>query len=134
MDRDPVHRQIAATAVKHLALGVRGHGREDALRHLLNFLWPNIFETSPHLINAVFEAIEAIRVSLGSHAIMAYLLQGLFHPARRVRTVYWRLYNNLYVYDQEKLLPAYPRIEDYRPGVPLANPAAAGGADAAGAE
>merc|ERR1711969_389688 len=38
MDRDPVHRQIAATAVKHLALGVRGHGREDALVHLLNFL------------------------------------------------------------------------------------------------
>ena len=49
MDRDQVHRQIACTAVKHLALGVRGHGREDALRHLLNFVWPNIFETSPHL-------------------------------------------------------------------------------------
>ncbi len=26
--------------------------------HLLNFVWPNIFETSPHVINAVFEAIE----------------------------------------------------------------------------
>ena len=33
-------------------------GCEDALVHLLNFVWPNIFETSPHVINAVFEAIE----------------------------------------------------------------------------
>jgi splicing factor 3B subunit 1 len=31
MDRDAVHRQTAATAVKHLALGVAGLGCEDAL-------------------------------------------------------------------------------------------------------
>lgn len=24
-------------------------------------------------------------------------LQGLFHPARKVREVYWRLYNNVYI-------------------------------------
>lgn len=41
-----------------MALGVAMLGCEDALVHLLNFVWPNIFETSPHVINAVFEAIE----------------------------------------------------------------------------
>merc|ERR1712085_185889 len=33
--RDPVHRQTGCAAVKHLALGVAGHGCEDALLHLL---------------------------------------------------------------------------------------------------
>jgi splicing factor 3B subunit 1 len=47
-DRDLVHRQTAAAAIKHLALGVQGFGCEDALIHLLNYVWPNIFETSPH--------------------------------------------------------------------------------------
>lgn len=50
MDRDLVHRQTAAFTVQHLTLGVAGLGCEDALQHLLNYLWPNIFETSPHII------------------------------------------------------------------------------------
>eukprot|EP01029_Cantina_marsupialis_P006767 TRINITY_DN174701_c0_g3_i1.p1 TRINITY_DN174701_c0_g3~~TRINITY_DN174701_c0_g3_i1.p1 ORF type:complete len:1188 (+),score=443.97 TRINITY_DN174701_c0_g3_i1:122-3685(+) len=112
MDRDPVHRQTASAVVKHVGLGVHGLGCEDALAHLLNFIWPNIFETSPHVMNAVFEAIEACRVSLGSHAIANHVWQGLWHPARRVREVYWKLYNNLYVYSQDELNTCYPRIPD----------------------
>lgn len=108
--RDAVHRQTACAVVKHLALGVYGHGCEDALVHLLNFVWPNIFEDSPHVIAAVFEAVEGLRVSLGAHIIFLYVLQGLFHPARRVREVYWRIHNNLYVYGGEKLIPVYPRL------------------------
>lgn len=54
IDRDLVHRQIASMATKHLALGVVGFGCEDALCHLLNFIFPNIFEISPHVCNAVF--------------------------------------------------------------------------------
>ncbi|CAH0515368.1 unnamed protein product [Peronospora belbahrii] len=112
MDRDLVHRQTACTTVKHLALGVAGLGCEDALVHLLNFVWPNIFETSPHVINAVFEAVEGCRVALGPHVILQYVLQGLFHPARRVREVYWKIYNSLYMYSQDGLTPAYPMLED----------------------
>ncbi|GMF21178.1 unnamed protein product [Phytophthora fragariaefolia] len=112
MDRDLVHRQTACTTVKHLALGVVGLGCEDALLHLLNFVWPNIFETSPHVINAVFEAVEGCRVALGPHVILQYVLQGLFHPARRVREVYWKIYNSLYMYAQDGLTPAYPVLED----------------------
>ncbi|ESQ56173.1 hypothetical protein EUTSA_v10024248mg [Eutrema salsugineum] len=112
MDRDLVHRQTAASAVKHMALGVAGLGCEDALVHLLNLIWPNIFETSPHLINAVMEAIEGMRVALGAAIILNYCLQGLFHPARKVREVYWRIYNSLYVGAQGSLVAAYPVLED----------------------
>merc|ERR1719373_920060 len=111
MDRDLVHRQTACTAIKHMALGVFGQGREDALQHLLNYVWPNIFETSPHVINAVHEALEGFRVSLGSHVLLQYVLQGLFHPARKVRNAYWKVYNSLYIGSQDALVAVYPCFE-----------------------
>ncbi|CAI0410036.1 unnamed protein product [Linum tenue] len=112
MDRDLVHRQTAASAVKHMALGVAGLGCEDALVHLLNYVWPNIFETSPHVINAVTEAIEGMRVALGAAVVLNYCLQGLFHPARKVREVYWKIYNSLYIGAQDALVAAYPIMDD----------------------
>ena len=96
-DRDLVHRQTAAAAVKHLSIGVAGLGCEDSLIHLLNYIWPNIFETSPHVINAIMESIESMGVAVGAGNILLYVIQGLFHPARRVREVYWKIYNMLYV-------------------------------------
>jgi splicing factor 3B subunit 1 len=91
-DRDLVHRQTASTIVKHLALGVAGLGCEDSMTHLLNLVWPNCFETSPHVIGAVMDAVESMRVSLGPGVLLSYVLQGLFHPARKVRevSVQWR--------------------------------------------
>ncbi|KAG6411756.1 hypothetical protein SASPL_129840 [Salvia splendens] len=112
MDRDLVHRQTAASAVKHMALGVAGLGCEDALVHLMNYVWPNIFETSPHVINAVMEAIEGMRVALGAAVVLNYCLQGLFHPARKVREVYWKIYNSLYIGAQDALVASYPVLED----------------------
>jgi splicing factor 3B subunit 1 len=111
-DRDLVHRQTAAAAMKHLALGVQGFGCEDALIHLLNYVWPNIFETSPHVINAVMEAIEAMRISVGPGIILLYIIQGLWHPARRIRQIYWRIYNMIYVGSQDSIVPFQPRIKD----------------------
>lgn len=52
MDRDIVHRQTACSVVQHLSLGVIGMGCEDSMQHLLNYVWPNVFETSPHLVQA----------------------------------------------------------------------------------
>jgi len=112
IDRDLVHRQTACTTVKHMALGSVGLGLEDAMQHCLNLLWPNIFETSPHVINAVMEAIEGMRCCLGPTAVLLYTLQGLFHPARKVREVYWKIYNNLYIGSQPAMVAAYPRIAD----------------------
>jgi len=85
---------------------------EEELTHLLNHVWPNIFETSAHLINAVLEAIEGCRLALGPGVIMAYTVQGLFHPARRVRDVYWRIYNSLYIGAQDALVAFYPDLYD----------------------
>jgi splicing factor 3B subunit 1 len=140
MDRDLVHRQTACTTVKHISLGVavsplqnhpligayltnccfdcylskssQGLGCEDALTHLLNFVWPNIFEVSPHVINAVMEAVEGMMVALGPGRVLYFVLQGLFHPARRVRDVYWKIYNSLYIFASDAMTAAYPRLDD----------------------
>ncbi|KAH7857355.1 hypothetical protein Vadar_011722 [Vaccinium darrowii] len=112
IDRDLVHRQTVASAVKNMALGVPGLGCEDTLIHLLNYVWPNIFETSTHVINAVMEAIEGMRVALGAAVVLNYCLQGLFHPARKVREVYWKIYKALYIGSQDALVAAYPVLED----------------------
>ena len=112
MDRDLVHRQTAMSAVGHMALGVSSFGCEDALIHLLNHVWPNIFETSPHVIQAFMCSIEGFRVSIGPIRLLYYTLQGLFHPARKVRDVYWRVYNNLYIGAQDALVAGYPKVND----------------------
>jgi len=110
MDRDLVHRQTACAAIKHMAIGVFGFGCEDALTHLINHVWPNIFETSPHVINAVVEALEGFRVGLGPLKLLQYVMQGLFHPARKVRDVYWKIYNGLYIASQDALVAGYPSV------------------------
>lgn len=117
-ERDAVHRQTAAAVVKHLALGVVGMDREDALMHFLNLLHPNVLEASPHVIGAVMDAIEAMRVGLGPGVLLNYSLQGLFHPARKVREPFCRIYNNTYMGAQDGLTPFYPDFgevdENYR--------------------
>ncbi|KAG5519718.1 hypothetical protein PMAC_001875 [Pneumocystis sp. 'macacae'] len=85
-DRDQVHRQTAATTVSHLSLGVVGLG--------------------------FISAIDGIRTAIGPGILMMYILQGLFHPSRKVRDVYWRLYNNMYVQQADSMVPYYPNIED----------------------
>ncbi|KAL4966051.1 U2 snRNP complex subunit HSH155, partial [Aspergillus stella-maris] len=112
IDRDQVHRQTAATVVKHIALGVVGLGCEDAMVHLLNLVFPNIFETSPHVIDRVIEAVDAIRMAVGTGTVMNYVWAGLFHSARKVRTPYWRLYNDAYVQSADAIVPYYPELED----------------------
>ena len=67
IDRDLVHRQTACTTVKHIALGVVGLGCEDALLHLLNCVWPNLFEVNSDIIYSSCEnAYNSIRLPLMS--------------------------------------------------------------------
>lgn len=80
--------------------------------HLLNYVWPNVFETSPHVHNAFCEATDGIRMGLGPGIILNYLLQGLFHAARKVRTVYWKVYNNTYIGAQDAMVAVYPELGD----------------------
>ena len=58
-----------------MTIGVAGFGCEDALNHLLNYVWPNIFENSPHVCQAVHACLEGMRVSLGPIRILQYALQ-----------------------------------------------------------
>ncbi len=123
-----------------MSLGVYGFGCEDALAHLMNYVWPNVFENSPHLVQAFMDAVDGMRVSLGPAKVLSYVvqvsqsdlfadessvdevffspffivfpLQGLFHPARKVRDVYWKIYNTLYIGSQDALVASYPRIPD----------------------
>ncbi|CAD6188596.1 unnamed protein product [Caenorhabditis auriculariae] len=112
MERDQVHRQIAIDAVAHLSLGVYGFGCEDALMHLLNYVWPNMLENSPHLIQRWVFACEGMRVSLGPLKVMQYCLQALWHPARKVREPVWKVFNNLILGSADALVAGYPRIEN----------------------
>jgi splicing factor 3B subunit 1 len=112
IDRDQVHRQTAASVVKHIALGVVGLGCEDAMMHLLNLLWPNLFETSPHVIDRMIEAVEAIRMAIGSGIVLNYVWAGLFHPARKVRTGWWRCYNNVVEGAADSMVPYFPNLKD----------------------
>lgn len=107
-DKDQVHRQIASSAVKHIALDCQGMNREDVMVHFLNELIPNIFETSPHLIDRVFEGMEGLRNALGPGVFLSYIWAGLFHPARKVRETYWNLYNSAYIQSADAMVPYYP--------------------------
>lgn len=58
-----------------MALGVYGFGCEDALVHLMNYVWPNVFETSPHVVQAFMGSIEGMRVGVGPSKVLQYALQ-----------------------------------------------------------
>lgn len=111
IDRDLVHRQTSCNAVKHLSLGVAYFGCEDAIVHLFNHVWPNILETSPHVIQAVMDAMEGFRIALGPGILYRHIIQGLFHPARRVRSIMWNVYNTLYLNCQDSLVPHYAELQ-----------------------
>ena len=112
IDRDQVHRQTAASVVQHIAIGCVGLGVEDALVHLLNLLWPNIYETSPHVIDRVILGVDAIRTAVGPGIIMNYFTPMLFHPARKVREPGWRCHNNAYVQQADSMVPYYPDLAE----------------------
>lgn len=114
-DRDQVHRQTAATVVKHIALNCEGWvtcSQIDVFVHLMNLLMPNVFETSPHVINRILEAIDSLKNVIGYGRYMNYIWAGLFHPARKVRSPYWKLYNMAYVQLSDAIVPYYPKLED----------------------
>ena len=126
---DRTSRQLACGVVKHLALALRGGGMEGELVQLLNYVWPHFVaeaagtatsgamvyvggsSTGPsaHGLNAVVEAIRALGVGLGPAVVWQYVAPGLFHPARKVRNLYWRVYNQMQILFGHALPPFYPR-------------------------
>ena len=49
---------------------------------------------------------------MGTGAVLNYVWAGLYHPARKVRTPYWRLYNDAYVMSADAMVPYYPPAEE----------------------
>ncbi|KAL8454458.1 hypothetical protein Emed_000179 [Eimeria media] len=92
--------------------GVHGLSCEDALTHLFNYVWPNIFEVSAHMVQAFFDAVDGMRVAIGPGVVFRYVILGLFHPARKVRDVYWRVYNNVYIGHQDAMVAFFPKLPD----------------------
>lgn len=116
-DRDQVHRQTAATVIRHMALnciGLTNDDYYDVFIHYLNLLLPNVYETSPHVINRILESIEAIRAVIGMGSFSNYIWAGLFHPARKVRNPYWKMYNSAYVQHSDALVPYYPQLDKFQ--------------------
>lgn len=111
IERDINHRQHACSAVTSFVLGLFGQGKEDAIIHLLNHVIPNIFENTLTFTKIFMETMNAIRASLGPGVVLQYVLSGLFHPAKKVRSQYWRIYNNLIIYSGDELVPYYPKLE-----------------------
>jgi len=112
IERDPVHRQLACSVVKYFVLGCFASGEEDAVLHLFNHLLPNIFETTLHFIDSLMDAIDSMRVTLGPGIVYQYIINGLFHPAKKVRSQFWRVYNNLIIYSGDQLVPFYPQMQN----------------------
>jgi len=114
LDRDLVHRQISATVVSHIASNCFGMGLgceyDEVFTHLLNLIMPNIYETSPHVIARILESLDSLRLVLGSGVFMNYVWAGLFHPAKKVRTPFWKLFNSAYVQCSDALVPYYPNL------------------------
>ena len=58
-----------------MALGVYGFGCEDSLTHLMNYVWPNAFEISPHMVQSFNDAVDGFRVAVGPGKVLQYTLQ-----------------------------------------------------------
>ncbi|KAF6000369.1 Splicing factor 3B subunit 1 [Cyanidiococcus yangmingshanensis] len=94
VERYETHRQVACETVGHFALALVDQGYEEALVHLLDHVWPNYIAlgaevSDSHLTHAVEFAVRALGVALGAGVLHQYLAQGLFHPAKAVRGLYW---------------------------------------------
>ncbi|RLV96229.1 U2 snRNP component prp10 [Spathaspora sp. JA1] len=116
IDRDLVHRQTAATVIKHVSLnciGLTNSEYDDIFIHYLNLILPNIYESSPHVIQRILESLDGLRNVLGLGVFMNYIWAGLFHPARKVRAPYWKVFNSAYIQNSDALVPYYPRFEQF---------------------
>lgn len=90
--------------------------------HLLNLAHPNLVELLSgkkekisedrlKLVSATVQVYEVARLIVGSQLVFQYLANGLFHPSEKIRDIFWRTYNLIYLANPEALIPAYPPLE-----------------------
>ncbi|ABA27354.1 mRNA splicing factor U2 snRNP subunit (nucleomorph) [Bigelowiella natans] len=110
---DLVHRQICCNIIQHISIGLVGLDYKRILLHFFNYLWPNIFETTHQINKAVWNAIDALRLTIGPEIMMFYVFAGIFHTSKKVRDIYWRIYNLIYLGSQHMITPLYPSFHKY---------------------
>ena len=87
-----------------------GFFENEIILHFFNLVWSNIFENSFHIKKAFFNCVDCFRISLGSPIVFNYTIAGLFHPSKKVRKVYWNIFNILYIGSQHRFVVCYPSL------------------------
>jgi splicing factor 3B subunit 1 len=88
-DDDPMYRNIGLNVVRSVVSSYRAPVIDtEIIVHLLNLMWINVLDYTPQIRLSFDECIEAMSSVLGSDYLHKYVVQGLFHPARRVRERY----------------------------------------------
>ncbi|WUR02243.1 splicing factor 3B subunit 1 [Vairimorpha necatrix] len=64
----------------------------EILTHHLNLIWYNILETNTIIIKEFNKFIKNFTKTLGAQFLIKYVIQGMFHPSKKVR----RRYNEIY--------------------------------------
>lgn len=88
---DVAHRALGMRLVQCIAMCNRTNPNVPVLVHLLNYVFPNVLETERTIRIAFDQCIETLCAVLGGHYIYKYVVQGLYHPAQRVRKRYWEV-------------------------------------------
>jgi splicing factor 3B subunit 1 len=58
------------------------------------------------------EAIESFIIALGGARLFMYTSAGLFHPARKVREIFWKIHNSIHISAYESLVSVQPIMDD----------------------
>lgn len=88
---DVAYRALGMRLVQHIAMCSHTNPCVPVLVHLLNFVFPNVLEKERSIRNEFDQCIEALCSVLGGHYLYKYVVQGLYHPAQRVRRRYWEV-------------------------------------------
>lgn len=118
------HRRMACEAVREMMLACAGGvDAEGTLRpvwvHLMNFVMPTLLEPigaagkeNKKAVSVVVECVEAAQLVLPPGQVLQLLVQGMFHPKRAVRDIYWSTYNILAIRAGEAMVPCCPAVAD----------------------
>ncbi|TBU01962.1 subunit of U2 snRNP spliceosome, partial [Hamiltosporidium magnivora] len=112
-EKDIVHRQLGMICVKSIVLSCKSPNiNQDLLIHLFNYVFPNIFETSVYLEDIFFQCMEVFCLKMDPLILIQYLVQGLFHPAKRVRNKYFKILEMVEKYRPDSFITAFSYDED----------------------
>lgn len=121
---DAAHRALGMRLVQRIAVCSRTSPRVPVLVHLLNYVFPNVLETERSVRTAFDRCIEALCTALGGHYLYKYVVQGLYHPAQRVRRRYWEVRTiverhhpglfDTHVREEARILEGLPPLADMR--------------------